>query len=273
MVPVRFLGLAVGALLLLLLMMSTSGKLVSCPCPFCAPEGRQVTPYIRRQHSRRYCERRSTSVCGLRPPCSVTEDQTGHGQAVDEDTHRPSADEHDDMDIDQQMQTLEPGQVQIHVSDSDSASTSNQEILGHEVGSSFKVQYQNKLILWFVYMQESSEEDLVSELEVTQGGQVVSPNDPEDVVLGAEYDLALYESESATTPLYPGASITLLNTIVQFFLWFTQHPSISKDVLSDLLNFQHHSVLPDGNLLPDSYDKALKLVEPFLINPSFPLLS
>ena len=37
-----------------------------------------------------------------------------------------------------------------------------------------------------------------------------------DVLLGADYDLALYASESVTTPLYPGASITILNAIVQF---------------------------------------------------------
>ena len=143
MVPAQFLGLAVGALVLLLLIMSTSGKLVSCPSPFCAPEGRRVTPYIRRQHSRRYCETQSTSACGPQPPCSVTEDQTGQAVVVDTRTDRPSADD-GDMDVDQQ--TLEPGQVQIYVSDSDSFSTSNQELLPPEVGSSFKVQYQNKLI-------------------------------------------------------------------------------------------------------------------------------
>ena len=110
---------------------------------------------------------------------------------------------------------------------------------------------------------QGSSEDLVTEL---QADQISSPNDTadvldstEDVMLGADYDLTLYERESAATPLYPGASITILNAIVRFFLWLTQHPSISKDALSDLLHFQHHSVLPDGNLLPDSYDKALTL--------------
>ena len=73
----------------------------------------------------------------------MTEDQTGQAVVVDTRTDRPSADD-GDMDVDQQ--TLEPGQVQIDVSDSDSFSTSNQELLPPEVGSSFKVQYQNKLI-------------------------------------------------------------------------------------------------------------------------------
>ena len=65
--------------------------------------------------------------------------------------------------------------------------------------------------------------------------------------------------------LYPGAQITVLQAIFQYLYWFTEHPSISKDALSDLLHFQHHNVLPPGNLLPNSYEKAVKLVEPFLI--------
>ena len=81
------------------------------------------------------------------------------------------------------------------------------------------------------------------------------------------YDLTLYKSESATTPLYPGANITVLNALVQYFFWFTLHPSISKDALSNLLHFNHHFVLPKENLLPDTYDKAMKIVEPFLIKP------
>ena len=79
--------------------------------------------------------------------------------------------------------------------------------------------------------------------------------------------MSLYDSGAATTPLYPGAQITVLQAIFQYLYWFTEHPSISKDALSDLLHFQHHNVLPPGNLLPNSYEKAMKLVEPFLIKP------
>ena len=74
-----------------------------------------------------------------------------------------------------------------------------------------------------------------------------------------------YESdEAAITPLYDGASVTLLEAVAQHFLWFTDHPSISKQALSDILHRQHHSILPKGNLLPDSYLKAMKIVEHYL---------
>ena len=35
---------------------ASSSKLVPCPCPICAPAGRRVTSYVRRQHSKRYFE-------------------------------------------------------------------------------------------------------------------------------------------------------------------------------------------------------------------------
>ena len=37
--------------------------------------------------------------------------------------------------------------------------------------------------------------------------------------------------------------------------------------MSDMLHFQHHRVLPLANQLPSSYEAAMKIVEPFLINP------
>lgn len=30
---------------------------------------------------------------------------------------------------------------------------------------------------------------------------------------------------------------------------------------------QHHSILPPGNVLPDSFDRAIKVIEPFLVKP------
>ena len=90
-----------------------------------------------------------------------------------------------------------------------------------------------------------------------------------ETIAESRYDFSLYDSGAATTPLYPGAQITVLQAIFQYLYWFTEHPSISKDALSDLLHFQHHNVLPPGNLLPNSYEKAMKLVEPFLIKLLF----
>ncbi len=76
-----------------------------------------------------------------------------------------------------------------------------------------------------------------------------------------------YETPVATTPLYAGATVTILQAVVQYFLWFTSHPGTSKEALSDILYMQHHTLLPPNNLLPDSYESALKLIESLLIQP------
>ena len=52
---------------------------------------------------------------------------------------------------------------------------------------------------------------------------------------------------------------------LRIFFGFTDHPSIRKQSLSDILHRQHHSILPKGNLLPDSYLKAMKIVEHYLV--------
>ena len=81
------------------------------------------------------------------------------------------------------------------------------------------------------------------------------------------YDMSVYESPIATKPLFDGASTTLLEAVVEHLLWFSEHPGISKEALSDMLHLQHHRILPPGNVLPHSYEAALKVVEPFLIKP------
>lgn len=75
----------------------------------------------------------------------------------------------------------------------------------------------------------------------------------------------LYSEGIATTPLYEGSSTTVLQTLVQLFTWFSEHPGISKEALLSLLYLQHHTILPPGNLLPDSYQAALTEIEPFLV--------
>lgn len=81
------------------------------------------------------------------------------------------------------------------------------------------------------------------------------------------YDMSVYDSSTAHQPLYKGSETSLLDALVQHFLWFSSHPAVSKQALSDILYMQHHSMLPKPNCLPDNYDDALKFIEPFLVKP------
>lgn len=76
----------------------------------------------------------------------------------------------------------------------------------------------------------------------------------------------MYESGIAVTPLYDGADTTVLQALVKHFLWFSTHPGISKDALSDVLKMEH-DLLPH---LPASYDDAVKMLSPYI---SLPCLS
>lgn len=80
------------------------------------------------------------------------------------------------------------------------------------------------------------------------------------------YDVSLYEKGIGSMPLYSGATVTLLQAVVQQLSWFTSHPSVSKEALSGILSVQH-SILPSDNLLPDSYDKAIQIVSKYLLQP------
>ena len=75
----------------------------------------------------------------------------------------------------------------------------------------------------------------------------------------------VWENFDAIQPLYSGAKITVLEAISEFFEWFTNHPGTSKQALSSMLRMQHNSILPEGNLLPDSYASARRLIEPHLV--------
>ena len=85
--------------------------------------------------------------------------------------------------------------------------------------------------------------------------------------LSTLYDMSIYDNEVlSSTPLYESASLSVMDALVKNLLWFSEHPSISKEALSDKLSMDHE-VLPPGNKLPSSYSSAMKLVEPFLIQP------
>jgi len=94
------------------------------------------------------------------------------------------------------------------------------------------------------------------------------PCDQEKACSTEYFDLpGLYSSGVATTPLYEGSHLTVLQALVQYFTWFCEHPGMSKSALSSMLSMQHSTFLPQGNNLPVSYDAALRAIEPFLVKP------
>lgn len=63
--------------------------------------------------------------------------------------------------------------------------------------------------------------------------------------------------------LHSSLTVTLFETLVHLFDWFSSHPSLSKEAFSKNLQLWH-SILPEGNLLPTSYQKAYKSIRPYL---------
>ena len=75
----------------------------------------------------------------------------------------------------------------------------------------------------------------------------------------------MIDDSYTTLPLYSGSNLTVLEAVAQHFEWFTAHPGTSKQALSSMLHMQHNKILPEGNLLPDSYVSARRMIEPFLV--------
>lgn len=78
---------------------------------------------------------------------------------------------------------------------------------------------------------------------------------------------SIYNSGPAVIPLYDGSSVTVLQALVKYFRWFSEHRGISKEALSHMLSMQHNTILPPGNKLPNCYEDALKEIEPYLVKP------
>ena len=59
----------------------------------------------------------------------------------------------------------------------------------------------------------------------------------------------------------------MLEALYCYFLWFTEHPGVSKSNLSDMLKVNHKCILilPPRNNLPSSYEEAINFIEPFLL--------
>ena len=77
--------------------------------------------------------------------------------------------------------------------------------------------------------------------------------------------LSQLQAMKQSPPLFPGASLSVLDALVHMFDWFTSHPSISKQAFSENLDYLHKYILPQGNLLPKSYQEAYQCIKPFLI--------
>lgn len=82
------------------------------------------------------------------------------------------------------------------------------------------------------------------------------------------FDEDLYKtSEVATTKLFPGSRITVLEALFAKFRTFCAHPFSTKTELDELFRADNMFNLPESNHMPSSYREARKLIEPFL----FPL--
>ena len=76
----------------------------------------------------------------------------------------------------------------------------------------------------------------------------------------------LYTSGAATIPLFEGSPHSVLQSLVKYFTWFCEHPGISKEALSSVLAMQHN-LLPSDNNMPNSYEAALRIIQPYLVKP------
>lgn len=72
------------------------------------------------------------------------------------------------------------------------------------------------------------------------------------------------ESAHARLPLFDGSPVKVIEALASYFAWFTDFPAISKNALSKMLNV-NKKLMPCPNNLPDSYDKAMAFIKPFLL--------
>lgn len=72
------------------------------------------------------------------------------------------------------------------------------------------------------------------------------------------------EDIANSPPLHSSLAITLLETLVYLFHWFTSHPSISKEAFTKNLEIWH-SILSKGNLLPTSFKDAYRIIKPYVV--------
>lgn len=74
------------------------------------------------------------------------------------------------------------------------------------------------------------------------------------------------DCDAVFTPLSAGSTNSVLQTLMNCFQWFCEHPGISKEALSSMLSLQK-SLFPAPNELPGSYEAALHVIAPYIISP------
>ena len=97
--------------------------------------------------------------------------------------------------------------------------------------------------------------------------KVETSSEAEDItaaILSGNLSLDVGEAIAESPPLHSSLTITLFETIVYLFDWFSSHPSLSKEAFSKNLKLWH-SILPEGNLLPTSYQEAYRIIKPYLV--------
>ena len=82
-------------------------------------------------------------------------------------------------------------------------------------------------------------------------------------ILSGEQSHSVDEGIAESPLLHSSLTSTLFETLVHLFDWFSSHPSLSKEAFSKNLQLWH-SILPEGNLLPTSYQEAYKIIKPYL---------
>jgi len=85
-------------------------------------------------------------------------------------------------------------------------------------------------------------------------------------------DESEYFCDSNTIPssddsekLYPSSQLTVVQCLAILFTWFCSYPGISKEAFSRLLCLLNSFLLPAGNILPTSYQKARVAIKHFLV--------
>ena len=92
-------------------------------------------------------------------------------------------------------------------------------------------------------MDDIPELDSESELLLSLKAQEAGNNTDETKSLAHLYDISVYENEKRHALLYTMGRISIMDALVKYFRWFTEHPGISKEALSDILKMEHEEVL------------------------------
>ena len=71
----------------------------------------------------------------------------------------------------------------------------------------------------------------------------------------ASYEDSLFDTDRVKIPLHNGSEITVLEALYCYFLWFTEHPGVSKSSLSDMLKVNPKCIRLPGTIYPHRMKK------------------